>query len=49
MPDVRGVEELVLNRFVAWVGVGGPCNRILTWLTANAPGVWPQNTPTQWV
>ena len=24
MPDVRGVKELVLNRFVAWVGVGGP-------------------------
>ena len=24
MPDVGGVEELVLNRFVAWVGVGGP-------------------------
>ena len=24
-------------------------NRILTWLTANPPGVWPQNTPTQWV
>ena len=23
--------------------------RILTWLTANPPGVWPQNTPTQWV
>ena len=22
MPDVGGVEELVLNRFVAWVGVG---------------------------
>ena len=24
-------------------------NRILTWLTANPPGVWPQNTPTRWV
>ena len=24
MPDVGDVEELVLNRFVAWVGVGGP-------------------------
>ena len=24
MPDVGGVEELVLNRFVAWVGIGGP-------------------------
>ena len=24
-------------------------NRILTSLTANQPGVWPQNTPTQWV
>ena len=24
MPDVRGIAELVLNRFVAWVGVGGP-------------------------
>ena len=24
MPDVRGVKELVLNRFVAWVGVGVP-------------------------
>ena len=24
MPDVGGVEELVLNRFVALVGVGGP-------------------------
>ena len=23
MPDVRGVKELVLNRFVAWVGVLG--------------------------
>ena len=27
-----------------WLG-----NRILTWLTANPPGVWPQNTPTRWV
>ena len=24
MPDVGGIAELVLNRFVAWVGVGGP-------------------------
>ena len=24
MPDVGGVEELVLNRFVAWVGAEGP-------------------------
>ena len=24
MPDVRGIVELVLNRFVAWVGVGVP-------------------------
>ena len=24
-------------------------NRILTWLTANPPGFWPQNTPTRWV
>ena len=24
MPDVGGVEELVLNRFVAWVGVEVP-------------------------
>ena len=24
MPDVRGIAELVLNWFVAWVGVGGP-------------------------
>ena len=24
MPDVRGVEELVLNQFVAWLGAGGP-------------------------
>ena len=23
-------------------------NRILTWLTPNPPGVWPQNTPTRW-
>ena len=26
-----------------------PINRILTWLTANPPVVWPQNTPTRWV
>ena len=26
MPDVGGVEELVLNRFVAWVGAEGPCS-----------------------
>ena len=24
-------------------------NRLLTWLTANPPGFWPQNTPTRWV
>ena len=24
MPDVGGVEELVLDRFVAWLGAGGP-------------------------
>ena len=24
MPDVRGIVELVLNRFVAWLGAGGP-------------------------
>ena len=24
MPDVGGIVELVLNRFVAWVGVGVP-------------------------
>ena len=22
MPDVRGIVELVLNRFVAWLGAG---------------------------
>ena len=26
-----------------------PDNRILTWLTANPPWVWPENTPTRWV
>ena len=24
MPDVKGIAELVLNRFVAWLGAGGP-------------------------
>ena len=24
MPDVRGIVKLVLNRFVAWLGAGGP-------------------------
>ena len=28
--------------------VADPSNRILTGLTANPPGVWPQNTPSRW-
>ena len=24
MPDVKGITELVLNRFVAWLGIGSP-------------------------
>ena len=30
-------------------GKRGIDNRILTWLTANPPVFWPQNTPTRWV
>ena len=40
-PTIANLVESVLKLYSS--------NRILTWLTANPPGVWPQNTPTQWV